>query len=284
MKKFSALVLCWCAASVAAAECLISNESAAQRIETYQTCLDGGLPVADSIDMALGFQSQGDASRQKSDFKAAVDYFDDQIADVDGDTSIIYFHRALANLILGKERRALTDLETVNTQIPDYAPGHFYRGMTLFKQRKYRDAVSALDTAIAISTTGAQRAPIYFAKAQALSSTKSREAAIATYGDAINSDATYAKPYFERARLQEKEGRLPQAIEDYSKYIELRPAAAEAYHNRGLIYQDLRQDHLAIADFNRAIERNPDYLKARASKGFTYLWPILPVLLVLLAG
>ena len=277
MKILSIVVCYWCLTSLAFAECQFNDRAVDQKIATYHACLENQHPMAVDLIAALDQPT-------KKQLRAAIKVFDETLKQGKGDTSIVYFRRGLANLALGKERRALRDFETVNTQMGDYGPGHFYRGITLQKQRKYRDSISALDTAAAISSNPGHLASIYYAKARAHRSTRSRELAIASLGDAIKSDETFAPAYFERARLREKEGERRLAIEDYSQYIQLIPDAAEAYYNRGLIYQDLRQDHLAIDDFSRAIELNPDYLKARASKGVTYIWPLLPVLLVLMAG
>lgn len=281
MKTLYALVSWWCFTSLAFAECQYQDRSVVTSIPTYQACLDEGQAMGFDVRSALSHIPDGSA---KKEYKAAVREFSDQIKASTEDNSLIYFHRGLANLALGKERRALRDFETVNTQLGNYAPAHFYRGVALAKQRKHRDALFAFDTALAVTDVPTHQASIFYAKARSLNSTRSRELAITTLGDAINSDASFANAYFERARLRVKEGQERAAIEDYSQYIELRPDAAEAYYNRGLIYQDLRQDHLAIEDFSRAIELNPEYLKARASKGITYIWPLLPVLLVLMAG
>ena len=274
------LIACLCAAGLAHSECRFADRSIENSIRTYQLCVENGEPAKANVKSALGHAPQDNAS-----YKSAIDEFTLELESAPESSAKPYFHRGLAYLAIGKERQALRDFENYSSQTPDSQAGHFYKGVALLERRKYRDAINAFETALSVNSQNTiTRAPILFAKARAELSTRSREQALVSLDSAISSDSEYAKAYFERARLREKSKQPAQAIEDYTRYIELRPQSAEACYNRGLIYQDLRQDHLAIQDFDRAIERDPGYLKPRASKGLTYLWPVLPVLLVLMAG
>ena len=277
--RFLCLLVTAVFTQIAFAECRFTDRSVENSIRTYQQCIDSGHELNPDVKAVLGH-----ASQDKPAYRLAIDTFSQEIESSDTPEAKVYLHRGIAWLALGKERQALRDFETFTSQEPNNLAGHFYRGVTLLEQRKYRDAVDAFETALSTNSGSTQNAQIHYNKAKAEVGSRDRQAAITTLGNAISSDPLFAAGYFERARLREKEDLKPATIEDYTRYLTLRPESAEAYYNRGLIYQDLRQDHLAIQDFNRALEINPRYVQPRASKGLTYLLPVLPVLLVLMAG
>ncbi|MFN3239802.1 MAG: tetratricopeptide repeat protein [Pseudomonadales bacterium] len=269
-----------CFTSISQAECLIPADAGlTEAVETYQLCLDQGQPVATDIDAAIGIRDF-----YRADHKAALEHFNQLMTQTDKLAPKLYLQRGMVYLVSGNERRALADFETVNTQMPGYAAAHYYRGETLLKRRRYGAAVEAYNTAIDLAANDTQQAPMYLARARAQLATKNRELALASLDTSVDKDKSFAPAYFERAILHTKLGNQQAALADYSSYLTLRPDSPDAYYNRGLVYKDLRQDHLAIQDFNRAIELQPDSLKMRASKSFTYLWPLLPVLIVLMLG
>lgn len=268
-----------CVARITVADCAIAaTQTAAESIQTYESCLSTGHQMVPEIGAAL----TGTAFK-KADYKTAVDYFSDIIEQTER-AGKAHFNRSLAYLALGKERNALADLEAANSILPGYSPAHFYRGIALQDMRRYQQAADAFETAINLSSGGKALAPIYSQMAEAELSRRDRESALDSLDKAIASDPEYAQAYFSRAKIHENNDAPALAIADYTQYLEIKPDTAEAFYNRGLIYQDLRQDHLAIEDFDKAIALNPRYVRARASKGITYLWPVLPVLLILLLG
>jgi tetratricopeptide (TPR) repeat protein len=280
LQRILGFVVGLCFTSLSQADCPIAPDaSLTTAIETYQGCLDQGQPVASQIDAAIGVRDF-----YRADYTAAVDHFNKLITQAEAPEPKLHLQRGMVYLAWGKERRALQDFETVTSQMPGYVPGHFYRGETLLKRRRYGAAVGAYDTAINVATNDTQLAPMYLARARALLATRDRELALASLNLSIEKDSSFAPAYFERAILHTRLNNPQAAIADYSAYLTLRPESPDAYYNRGLVYKDMRQDHLAIKDFNRAIELQPDSLKMRASKSFTYLWPLLPVLLVLMLG
>lgn len=272
------LCLLWVTPFVAA-DCSISTDlPVAESIEVYESCIAKGHQMVSDIRTALG-----EASFATKDYKAAIEHFSEIIEQTDRPGKA-HFNRALAYLEIGSERKALADLEAANGILPRYSPAHFYRGVTLKKMRRYGQAIDAYETALNLSAGGDALAPIYFELANAQLSNRNPTAAIESLDKAIDSDPRYAPAYFTRALTHQDNGAPALAVADYNQYLEYEPESAEAYYNRGLIFQDLRQDHLAIKDFNQAIALNPRYVRARTSKGIAYLWPVLPVLLVLFLG
>ncbi|MDG1206225.1 MAG: tetratricopeptide repeat protein [Pseudomonadales bacterium] len=71
---------------------------------------------------------------------------------------------------------------------------------------------------------------------------------------------------------------------DYTQVIALQPNDAWAYYNRALIHQKLGKDPLAQKDFSRNIEIDPGYLRARASRSYSFIAPLIPILLVFALG
>jgi tetratricopeptide (TPR) repeat protein len=278
MRILSLIILTFLGNS-AFAECPFTDRTAENSIRTYQQCIEDGLAPSADIKAALA-----PATEDKASFRSAVETFTTDIESTDSPDASLYLQRGLAHLALAKKRQALRNFETYTSQAPNHIVGHFYRGVALLEQRKYRDAIGALETAFSMNSGSPQNAQVHFTKAKAELASRNRKAAIVTLGNAISSDPQFAPANFERAQLREKEDLKAQAIEDYSRYITLRPDRAEAYYNRGLIYQDLHQDHLAIKDFNKALEFNPRYIQPGARKGLAYLLPVVPVLLVLMAG
>lgn len=283
MNSIRRLLLTLFLTSIAAtsfAECLIPNRGGvAKALDAYLTCVDAGEQLAFNINSAIS-----DRRLWRDDYLPAIKSFTAEIEAAEEPSEDLYMKRGLAYLGWGKERQAIKDFEAVNAAVPGYSAAHFYRGVAHLQKRRYETAIDAIETAMNLSAGGTSLAPMYFAKAKAQMTRRTRELALTTLAESISSDPTYAPAYFERALLRHKMGDEQLAIDDYSRYIDLRPDSAVAYYNRGLVYQDLRVDHLAIQDFNRAIELNPDYQKARATKGMTYLMPILPVLIVLMLG
>jgi tetratricopeptide (TPR) repeat protein len=268
-----------CVSSVTLADCIISTEKpAAESIESYEACIASGHQMVSDLRTALGA-----VSFKAKDYKTAITHFSEIIETTERPAKA-YFNRGLTYLELGKERKALADLESANSILPGYSPAHFYKGVTLDRMRRYQQAIEAFSMAESLSAGGAALAPVYLERAETERSLRDRESSIESLGKAIQADPKYSRAYFARALLHEKNNNFALAIADYNEYIELKPESAEAYYNRGLIYQDLRQDHLALQDFNEALALNPRFVKARASKGITYLWPVLPVLLVLFLG
>jgi len=101
---------------------------------------------------------------------------------------------------------------------------------------------------------------------------------------AIETAPDLAEAYFQRARVLHGGGELDAALADYTRTIDLDENHAKAYYYRAAIYRKRDLDHLAIADYDKATEIDPNFVRAHANKAFTYLYPLLPVLLVLVLG
>jgi tetratricopeptide (TPR) repeat protein len=110
------------------------------------------------------------------------------------------------------------------------------------------------------------------------------DTAIEDYSHAIDVEPDYALAHAGRGLTHASRNDFDAALVDLSRAIELDNSNAEAYYQRATIYRKQRLDHLAIKDYNRALEIEPGLARAHMGKGFTYLTPLIPVLLVLLLG
>ncbi|MDZ7684230.1 MAG: tetratricopeptide repeat protein [Gammaproteobacteria bacterium] len=101
---------------------------------------------------------------------------------------------------------------------------------------------------------------------------------------AIERDPELAEAYFWRARILHRGREFDAALADYTRAIDLDDQHAKAYYYRAAIYRKRNLDHLAIEDYYKATEIDPNFVRAHANRTFTYLYPLLPVLLVLFLG
>jgi tetratricopeptide (TPR) repeat protein len=83
------------------------------------------------------------------------------------------------------------------------------------------------------------------------------ESALRDFGQAIQADPTYARPFFDRANAYADLGQHERAISDYDQVIRLEPDNAVALNYRGVAYMYVSVER-AIEDFNQAIGLNPD--------------------------
>ncbi len=145
-------------------------------------------------------------------------------------------------------------------------------------------AISALDEAIARADNAAVRASAHFHRGELRAKRRDYQGATEDFGRAIDARPNFAAPYYARARVAHGGGELDAALADYTRAIDLDPDNAHAYFYRAAIYRKRNLDHLAIADYERAVEIDPNFVRAHANKTFTFLYPLLPVLIILMLG
>lgn len=155
------------------------------------------------------------------------------------------------------------------------------------EQRRKGAAVEAYSNAIELADRRALIARASLGRGEVRLSQRDRDGAFADFSAAIDADPSMADAYYERARLLHKrddEGDEDAALADYTRAIELDDSNARAFFYRAMIYRKRGLDHLAIADYDRAIELAPNFVRAHAERSFTFIFPLLPVILVLILG
>lgn len=153
---------------------------------------------------------------------------------------------------------------------------------TMLDKNKKRDAIALIEGCI--DDKAGEEAHLLTLLGRAYRKSGDVESARDALDRAINLAPGRAQAYYERGRLLQRRKEKDAALADYSRAIELDDTHARAYFHRASIYRSNRLDHLAIDDYNRAIAIDPGYVKAHTQRAFTYLLPLLPVLLVLALG
>jgi tetratricopeptide (TPR) repeat protein len=168
-----------------------------------------------------------------------------------------------------------------------------YIGLIDMKNKKYKDAIASLDSAIHLEA----KEPNYFVnRGMAWAKLRDTTAAIADYQHALTIDpnhtlATHNLAIIKRARgeIQESEILLDEAIsknpalpypyaergyyrlmnnnlkgalEDYDMVLSIDKKDEESYLNRGLVKEKLKDLKGAFTDYTEAISLKPDYEKA----------------------
>jgi Tfp pilus assembly protein PilF len=118
---------------------------------------------------------------------------------------------------------------TANTAPPSTAEEYYNRGIALFNESKYDEAIKEYTKAIVI-------------------------------------DPGYTDAYIHRGSVYVIKTQYDLAIDDCSKAITLDPKNAYAYCTRGIAYKSRAQNDLAIADFKKVVELSTDPEVVRNAK------------------
>lgn len=246
--------------------------------EEYEGCL------ARSLDeVAATHLNRGLTHFKEGDLKASIEAFTKSI-DVSSKNPVALSNRGLAYRKLKESKAALRDLNAAIEMSPTYMKPYYFRGLVLFDKRKYARAISSFDQALGLTDEAKDQANIWYHMGVAQRNAKQPLEGLNSFNTAINLNPDYAEAYFGRALIAQKQKNYTQAKTDYTQVITLQPDNAQAYYNRGLIHQKQGKDPLAKKDFSRAIEIDPGYIRARVSKSYSFIAPLIPILIVLALG
>ena len=141
------------------------------------------------------------------------------------------------------------------------------RGRALLDQRRYDDALEALDRALVLNP---DEAAAYTLRGSILTRKGDYDRAITDFGEAIRRNADDAAAYNNRGLARRGRGEYHRAIADYNEAIRLNPADAVVRYNRGMAYHHLGDELMAIADFTRTIELDPNHAPAYRARSECY--------------
>ena len=96
--------------------------------------------------------------------------------------------------------------------------------------------------------------------------------ALAEFNNAISMNTTYAEAYYNRALVYQKLGKLTEAENDLNKIISMNPNFPQPYNTRGLIYANRGQWNKAIADYTKALEVNNTFGMAYLNLAKAYVY------------
>ena len=144
-------------------------------------------------------------------------------------------------------------------------PSDFYkRGVALFDQGKYTDALDAFTQAI---EEAPKNGAAYRQRARCRSRLDDPKGALADFGKAIELNPRDAAAWNGRGVVRRALKDAKAALDDFNKAIELSPTYASAYNNRALLHADRGESAAAVADYDRSIELDPKQSPAFNNRG-----------------
>lgn len=182
-------------------------------------------------------------------------------------TSMDYFTRALANMVLEKPDDAVADYSKAIELNPRNVRAIAKRGL-IYNNKKQLDLAKA-DFNKAIELNPRFLVPFYYRGNIYLNQQKG-ELAIADYTKVVEADPAYADAWFNRAVAYKQLGKYEQALADYNKYIQLYPKDFDAYNNRGHVYFVQEKYDDAIVEYTKAIELAPKVSISYVFRGNCY--------------
>jgi serine/threonine protein kinase/regulator of sirC expression with transglutaminase-like and TPR domain len=168
--------------------------------------------------------SQADGLRQSGQFQAALDLYDQIIAQDDSSSD-----------------------------------AHWGRCYSLNKLNRYEEAISACDEAIALNPQNPE--PIW-SKGYALEHRGRPQEALDLYDQAIQLRPNFAEAWNNRGTVLFAMKRHAEAFAAFEKAVAINPQFAEAWSNRGAALWEMRRRDEAIASIDKAIEIQPDFQPA----------------------
>jgi predicted O-linked N-acetylglucosamine transferase (SPINDLY family) len=140
------------------------------------------------------------------------------------------------------------------------------RGNALCGVKRFRDALTSFDKAIALR---ANYAEAFCGRGISLQELNRWEEALASFDRAISLKPDFAEAYNHRAITLRELTRLDEALASFDRAIALKPDFAEAYNNRGTALHELMRLDEALASFDRAIALKPHNAAAYHNRGVT---------------
>lgn len=166
----------------------------------------------------------------------------------------------LATLVFG-----LVSIGPASAQGPNKAAfDALNQGKSLLEARRFQEAISHFDQAIAIDPR-MDEAYVYRGTAKNL--IDDYEEAVTDFTQAIKLNPKNADAYYNRGIARRNLGDERGAYADFTEAIALNPKHVDAYYNRGNARSEKRDYDGAIADFSRVIELSPDHAAAYYDRG-----------------
>jgi tetratricopeptide (TPR) repeat protein len=141
---------------------------------------------------------------------------------------------------------------------------HNDRGLDLYKQGKFDDAIAELSRAIKLNPSAVLP---YYNRGNAYMGKRAYELAIADYSEAIRLNPIFPWALMNRGIAYSVLGQLDNALADLNKAAQLDPTNPRILYNRGYVYGKRRDHKAAIAEFTRVIELTPRDYEAWARRG-----------------
>lgn len=128
----------------------------------------------------------------------------------------------------------------------------------------WNGAIEYFDRLLEVNPANAQALN---AKGVALFQQEKYKEAIPVFTQAIESDSTIYKPWFNRANSNLELKNFKEAISDYNMANGLDPSQTDIYYNRGLALLGMEEYEDALLDFDAALQVNPNQALVYFNKG-----------------
>jgi tetratricopeptide (TPR) repeat protein len=165
------------------------------------------------------------------------------------------FNLALALSRQDKADAALEELDTLETQRPDFSETCALRGKLLLNEKRFDEAVDALSKAIAL---GDDAPDVQDDLGSALFQAGRNEEAFEVFFKSGKVDAENAQMNCAMGHLMLKKGELEEARRFVETAIEIDPALAEPHNGLGVISEKEDDIQGAEAEYSRALEIEPE--------------------------
>jgi len=166
-----------------------------------------------------------------------------------------------------EDETAVADCDMILKSKPNDRQVLFFKAIALGRLEKYSDAEETFELALKHSTTGAQKAEIYYN--MSLRYTKSGDTAAALrYVDlAIQEDKNTVLARNNRAFILTHIGRAAEGLADIEKAVKSDQKSANTLSTRGCVYYHLNRLEEAKKDFDQALAWDPEIGEAHYFRG-----------------
>ena len=182
--------------------------------------------------------------------------------------TIAYFGKGLALNDDKKYSEAVSALNKASTVDSRFMEAWRWQGKVLNQLKQYPEALKAYQKAIQLNS---KDFVLYVEQGDVLRELKRYSEAITSYNEAIKLKEEHSWAYNNRGIAYDSIKQYDKAIADYNQVIKLDPKDPLAYYNRGIVYKTLKQYDKAIADYSQALLFDTRYTDAYNNRGIVYL-------------
>jgi tetratricopeptide (TPR) repeat protein len=161
---------------------------------------------------------------------------------------------ALALHRKGEHELAMKGYVALLQKNPGNVDALYYIAMIALQQGQLGEGIKVIEHAIAVSP---RQGRLHNLKGQAQLRMNEDDAALQSFGRAIEADPSFADAYGNRATLLCEMERAAEAVPDFDRALQLRPNNPEDHCNRAGALADLGRFDEALAGFSRAIALMP---------------------------
>ncbi len=123
------------------------------------------------------------------------------------------------------------------------------RARLYFDQKKWKEAITDYDKAIALKPTG----EFYINRGAAYAMLGNMQNALSDMTEGIRLDPTFNNGYKNRSLVYQALGQIQPAQEDLQKYLELNPYDSDIWYESGRLYRMAKDESKALTAFDHAI-------------------------------